>query len=610
MTDIMTRLSHAPDGLIHSVKNINQICAYLLIISSLLYLYSIGVIIKSPWVSGYEFQLFENNPELRYTLVASLISAVLSLLLQIASPNENQFWKKGIVFALLAISTILLLPLLRGYFLLGYSTSDVLAHLGYVKDLENNNQISNENWYPVIHLLLYSVYEVTNINLNQLSQMYQPGLHVLSVLGTALFIRRACWEKGLGNDLLVIGACASLPLLYANYREILPSIQLFMMVPLLLFIFSLPDRRQLPLVLIISIFIVFSHPVTTLFVVIISAVYLFANKYRRVKRKAPFLATILVMGIAFSTWLLTFELRVSWLFRNIFQAIGLIDADTSSVGSSTADGALSVEWLVVMQRFLEIFGSFILYMSGGVLTLLLSLIIYNRASSLDSVLLENDLQFLTSIGVSFLFLFVLSGGGLIGSDFFRMTRYSILFSSVLVSVGMYILISDSYLTGVDIKFKRVMFLAFSAIIVFSLIISGLTVHDGGQDIHVTQQENDGTIWMSEYHNKEIPIYGHMLSHKIMMLDMGGDTYNHQYDGYGFQDYDEDQDHRRGLLNQTSSEDPAYVITNERDKYFHKQYHESQYDSRLVYTESDYESFSSSPSNNKIYSNPELSSWIG
>lgn len=114
--------------------------------------FSIGVIATalSP-ASGYELSIYAETPLVFWigTLPLLVHGSIVGLL------RQDRFKWLGIAGAFLVVSTVVLLPFVRGYFF--YGPSDSMLHLGTLKSVVDGHQDPSGLFYPALFLLATSV---------------------------------------------------------------------------------------------------------------------------------------------------------------------------------------------------------------------------------------------------------------------------------------------------------------------------------------------------------------------------------------------------------------------------------------------------------------------
>jgi hypothetical protein len=183
---------------------------------------------------GYEIDIYGAYPwPFWVCLCLSIVSGIVGLTLNLDNPNfssSNQL----ITIAAIALPHLLLilLPMFRGYFLLG--RGDALTHLGAIKDILSAGRIGENNFYPISHLWVAGAVFGSGLEIQQAMGIFSAVLFVVYVLGMFLLAR----QLGATNaEVLLITGLAALPL-YNYYSAIfIPSHMALCFTPLALAVY-------------------------------------------------------------------------------------------------------------------------------------------------------------------------------------------------------------------------------------------------------------------------------------------------------------------------------------------------------------------------------------
>ncbi len=233
-------------------------------------------IIRSGPATGYELSIYDAYPV--YFWAAIVVSILLGLLLIVWSGTRatevTWYWLFGLIPLLLTYVIFLGLPAIRGYVLYGRGNNDVLSHIGWSRTIVEYGHIATNDFYPVVHILV-SVLDYIGISLDQ-AAMFLAIFFSLAFIVFMLFLAKTVSPcKG---PLFFILAF-SIPLLLSYFHEsIHPSILSVFMIPLLLGCYHRKNLSTSPvaftaLALLLTLLLVFFHPMTALIALIIFTVF-------------------------------------------------------------------------------------------------------------------------------------------------------------------------------------------------------------------------------------------------------------------------------------------------------------------------------------------------
>jgi hypothetical protein len=208
------------------VKIVATICFILL---------TIGIIVawNSP-TKGYESSIYTATPPIFWVaIVISLVVGIIFFIIQIASKNELQeFGFPWIPFLLVFISfaALLSLTILRGYTL--YAGGDPITHIGRIQDLLLSGHVDNDNYYPVTHLLMAQLSEVSNISPILMAKFVPLIFSLLGVLYSYCLARIVLPERGQ----VIMSTILSMTFLTRWFVELTPNCLINLYFPLVLFV--------------------------------------------------------------------------------------------------------------------------------------------------------------------------------------------------------------------------------------------------------------------------------------------------------------------------------------------------------------------------------------
>ena len=194
--------------------------------------FSIAVVLtaRSP-VTGYELSMYGETPVVFWlgTMPLLVYGTAVAVL------REDRFRWIGLVGAFLVISTIVLLPLVRGYFF--YGEFDSMLHLGTVRDVVAGHRDPGTIFYPALHLLAASIVFLTDISSRLALMSAALVFPFVWFIGVPLVVK----ELTSNRNAIVIGLLGALFLAPLNPLNIIlaphPSSQAVLFGPIVLFAF-------------------------------------------------------------------------------------------------------------------------------------------------------------------------------------------------------------------------------------------------------------------------------------------------------------------------------------------------------------------------------------
>lgn len=372
---------------------------------------------RSP-ADGYELSIYEATPTaywfgLAAALVASAGVAVFA--------TDRRLLRNGaVLLAGTSIASLVLLPLIRGYYYFG--AGDSLTHLGWMRDIVAGRLEPFGLLYPGIHTMGIFVARLLDVRLG-LAQMYVVAAFVLAFVAFVALLVRLLGRTRLA---LLIGLFAGLLLLPNNNISVHlmahPVTQSLLLVPLVLFLALIyarpsPDARFLGatpagvLLSLVTVALVVIHPQGALNVILIlatvSAVQLYfrrSDESTRIDDHRPLYVPTIVGVAAFALWAPRFD-RVSG---------AALEVVTSLVGGAAPTGDIaqrSTSLTEIGGSILELFVK--LFLPATVFALLTAALLYvlytGRLADRDSdreALVTYVAASLVPVSVLFAFFFV------------------------------------------------------------------------------------------------------------------------------------------------------------------------------------------------------------
>ena len=410
-----------------SVSRAGRVQEGLLAIAALGLLVATVLFVAVEPAPGFETSLTAQFPPLFWlcfygTLSISIVVALLSGI------DGSGYWRHAVALALADYALFFFLPLARGYRLYGRGASDILVHIGDVKGILQTGTIAAGSWYPMQHTLI-SELVLLGFPLQGAEYVVEFAFTAMYILSMGYLVRVATGRR----EAVVYGLVAATPLVFTIFQTtIIPSFLSLFLFPVVLAILEQYRRSNsatyLLLFVVFGIGIVFFHPVTAGFlVVVILSTTAFGYVYEwlrgeSVRKIRPTLA--FVVAPATYLWYINFrETR-----NQIDQVVGAWLSGGSSPGQAIADDAASAPLSLaeLLVRFVELYGMVFVYLIvAGLFGLFVVSEVFRRRSRYPEAFATA--QFGVGFGLAVLFLLVY----LVEFEPIRVARYLIVMAVFL-----------------------------------------------------------------------------------------------------------------------------------------------------------------------------------
>lgn len=464
------------------------------------------IVLTTDPARGYELNIYATYSSFFWILfffgiILSVIILSLSELWEISN-----YWKTALLLTIILYSIFLLLPLFRGYYFFSRGSCDVFAHLSWTQYILNTGTITS--YYPISHILLTG-FHFAGLNLEIGAQIFPVLFTILLILFLSILGRSLC--EGPWISLLPI--LFSLPLLYGTFhRTFHPFIYALFFFPLFFYLlfksFNQPEMKQYPfLLIIISFFICFMHPLITLLLIVFTLIIYTVNNYiviREQERKRwnhllIFISTIL--GISFCVWYLSFWQTLTSIRKIFFALLDNTDSAVTILGFQLQMVTTSdVHLFHIAKLFLLNYGPIFSYLILGLL-LCIFIVIKARDKKINDV----HLIFCALFLVGFLFSGIFLVGNFIIFEPIRAAASAIIFAMIFIP---YVLIG--ILKGLNlIRLKNIFFLTFTIFLIIIISISCINIFSSPiistNSWHMSYMERDGLNWFLDSRNDKIPV---------------------------------------------------------------------------------------------------------
>jgi hypothetical protein len=461
--------------------------------------------------NGYEISIYDVYPVYFWLfLIISIFCGFILMVTESLNDYESKQWILGFLVVLFSNVIILLLPFFRGYSVLG--RGDVLSHIGYSIDIINTGHFGvagtyGENCYPIIHILIVSINQFTGLNLGVITET----LPIFFIVFYMIFIYILSKEITKNNSKsILITTFASVLLFQHENLMLAPSVQSFLLLPLILFLFYKSYLQQKdPMVYgVLFIFMLlimpFFHPGEgTLFLIPlflgISLALIFYNKINTenseyMKLNTNLLNIMLIIFVTWATWFISF----SSFGRQTKKILNWLIYESGTTNVAQYSNLLGKVNLSIDQIFIlatKIYGQELIYV---LLALLISLIILKkvlRKNHVESEKFTFSILFFIFSGVA-----IISFFNNVGVEGFRGMRYVIFISTILIGMCLYDFVKK-------INYKKIGTILIISVLMLSSIISIFNTYPSpiikDSNSQVTQMELTGTNWFLDNRNNSL-----------------------------------------------------------------------------------------------------------
>ncbi len=216
----------------------------------------------------YEISIYDAYPFYFWVLVIfSLFIGITILIRSYSYENERDNWIFGFLSILLTNSILLLLPLLRNYFMFG--RDDVMSHIGYMKDILITGHIGS-NMYPIIHILGLNTFFTSGIGFEKITMVFPLIFSIFYILSFYLLLNQIFEKK---KD-VILGLVPASLLLYGTVNTFFsPNTEAFLLIPFFLYSYFNSRRGdkkfKFALITIFTVFLItFMHPLVSVILIL------------------------------------------------------------------------------------------------------------------------------------------------------------------------------------------------------------------------------------------------------------------------------------------------------------------------------------------------------
>lgn len=230
---------------------------------SFLLLTSALLVIRNSPATGYEASIYTSTPPLVWVFLIVSIGIGVYLIVHQAFTKESErssWWLIGFVIIILANLILTSLGSLRGYF---FARGDLLTHVGYEMDIISTGYLSQENFYPILHILATQIALISNISPIILMN-YLGNFFSIMCMVYIYILAKTIWRNR--GQVLVVTASSAVLLLSINNIYARPNNSALLMLPLIFFLYFKVSQQKLSptfriMFLLLVILFAYFHPI-------------------------------------------------------------------------------------------------------------------------------------------------------------------------------------------------------------------------------------------------------------------------------------------------------------------------------------------------------------
>jgi len=558
------------------------------------------ILATTPAATGYESSIYQAYPWYFWALAGVALLVGNAVVVRSARTGTSD-WLFGLLLVLTVVGLVVFLPYFRGYTMFG--RADVLSHVGFIRDIQKTGQVSAGNIYPNFHLLVLSIAYATGVapptvlmGLAGIGSLFSI-ISFVALVSAVFDRRRALLAVPFGIALVAV--------------QSVPYVFSVLLVPFVLYLFVMERRTRAVHVraaLGLSLFaLVIYHPVTTLFLLLVFAVYGVARALHargvlpsteRVTGPVGAMPFSQLVVAVFAVWYLDFP--------KIVDRFGVVVGTLLAPGGGGSSAATYSETVaqfspsvgdVVRIAALRYGASVILLALGGVYAL--AVVVGTLRSRSSGTVFRSTfvgaLGLFTGLTGLFFVVDLIVGFG-------RPLVYAELFGAVLAGASIYYLARRTEARSTVYGLVYVTVALLLATSTMGLYTSPMTV---GQNQQVTAAELEGSSWYVEHRDPQDDL-----------AEFGVETYRVRDAIYGRETYDDDEvvtsdteripRHFGYAGNDTlgaSYESEKYLVVTAAGRSFYEQLYPG-YEEFWKYERSDFQRLPRDPTVSSVYDNGE------
>lgn len=465
------------------------------------------ILLNTPPVRGYEISIYGAYPPFFWLLFA--LTFILGITLTIYFIVRSvDLWRYSLSAILIANTVVLFLPTIRNYGFYALGGWDIFFHLAWSKFITNTGYSTAGDHYPATHILVATLEQLSSLNPAILAVIVSVAFFILYVsslfiLGCAVFNdnRAGALFSIFGSPLLFsFGHYAFYPYLFALF--------LFPMTFYVMRKIGMVDNKEGYYIcfIILSLFIVFCHPMISLILLLILGVLygyaLISNRYGLgFSCRLDILKLLAIVGISFVFWYINFESILSMGKSVISTLLGESDTETIltfNIGRVSQSGASLIH---VIEGFIKVYGPMIIYF-----VIALFIAIYLVKEFLNNRKCADKMVYIIFFILSIAYGAALTLGYFIVFEVIRAASFAIIMATIICGIGFYKIIKDADAPKRAQVFAIIAIAVLcpvSALSVFNVYSSPWIFSPGW---HMTEMEKSGIDWFLTNQDESTPLY--------------------------------------------------------------------------------------------------------
>ncbi len=183
--------------------------------------------------SQYEVSIYSAYPIYFWILLIIVLFLTFLNIFFLVEKKTNYTSVILTIFASInSLVIFLLLPLFRNYYF--YNPFDSLTHLGYVNDIFMSGHFGSTNYYPFLHIFIYSISIFSRVDPRLVMFFIPLFFNLFFIVSMFIFVRSITVKKEMA---LILTAFAILPVFTGSTSYVTPEGMTFLLIPIFLFLF-------------------------------------------------------------------------------------------------------------------------------------------------------------------------------------------------------------------------------------------------------------------------------------------------------------------------------------------------------------------------------------
>jgi hypothetical protein len=394
-------------------------------------------------------------------------------------------------------------------------SGDIYYHMLSSNQIFNSGHLSIIDDYPIMHIWL-SILHNFFPDFIILTLVLSIVFFILYILSLYILGKTVLGTKNGGIFVSIFG----IPLIFSFlYIGFIPFLFALFIIPLILYSYQKiilypPQKNSFYIcVIFLSLFIVFCHPMISVFLIIIFSIFTFYELFKRRESLSGLLTieattlvfiislTLILWWLQFRSILFTLQTMVSALLGQEEHAT-IISYQLNQVTTSNAS-----IWIII-DRFIKIYGPISIYFSISMVFLLY--IIYKYVKNVDRY--ENDLIYSLQFFVAICIGIALAMGFFVIFEPIRAASYGLILATILCGMFFYRI----WFSDISEKQRQGLIASMTVIITIVCMLTMLSLHSGPwigkANAALTYGDKNRIDWFLEYRNPDIRIVNEETSY--------------------------------------------------------------------------------------------------